>query len=310
MGKRVRSRLLQVFIEEIQRKNRNPDKEHIRILEMLADMDTNSERILPSGTELYRCRIVHKGEQTNKNGDSDFYGFDAAGCGVAPWDKTRDMRANYKYIPYLYCANHPYAAVVEVRPRLGASVSVATMRVKEKEELRILDLTMVGKSRKAMDQAKKNLFEDLSELYCTPVTEEDDTLEYIPTQYIAEYVKNKGYDGLAFKSSLTPEWNETGADRYNVVVFSYDKCQAVRSNLVEVGAICYKITQVDEDAKRLEIHTRQEQRWYENGSLARRAPEDDSLKNEKVNTNPRELDNGELKHDNQMRKTEELTAVG
>ncbi len=261
MKKVQKSKLLSDFIEEIQTKNRNPDEEHTRVLEMLADKDTNPERIFPPGTELYRCRLVHRGDKVGKEAAKGFFGFDASGSFIAPWDKTSDMRANYKYIPYLYCANHPYLAVVEVRPRLGAKVSVATIVVEQ--ELKLLDFTMVGKSRKAMSETKKNLFAALSEMYSTPVTEDDDTLEYIPTQYIAEYAKKRGYDGIIFKSSLTPEWNETEADRYNVVIFSYDKCRASRSNLVEIKEVCYKIERADSDVlTKLEIHTKREQKFY------------------------------------------------
>ena len=71
--------------------------------------------------------------------------------------------------------------------------------------------------------AKKNLFLDLSMLYSSPVSNTDDILDYIPTQYIAEYVKSKGYDGIAFSSSLVPEINKRHPDRFNIVVFNYNK---------------------------------------------------------------------------------------
>ena len=68
---------------------------------------------------------------------------------MPPPSLTRDLRANYRYIPYLYCANHPYTALVEVRPRLGANVSVAMITTRA--ELTLLDFTLkdIPKNSKA-----------------------------------------------------------------------------------------------------------------------------------------------------------------
>lgn len=73
------------------------------------------------------------------------------------------MRANYRYIPYLYCANHPYTALIEVRPRLGANVSVATIVVDE--EIRLLDFTLKN-IPKSMSKVKINFL--LIYLSCFP----------------------------------------------------------------------------------------------------------------------------------------------
>ena len=63
--------------------------------------------------------------------------------------------------------------------------------------------------------------------------EADDTLDYIPTQYIAEFVKRIGYDGIVFKSSLYNDENSV-----NVVIFNFDKCEAV-------GSVVYDVTRND-----------------------------------------------------------------
>ena len=234
----LKSRHLKNFINEIQYKNRNP--RDTRALMLLDDLSTNPERILDVGEKLYRCRIIKDEGAINK--DEGFFGYNAKDSFVPPPSVTTDMRANYRYIPYLYCANHPYTAVVEVRPRLTSKVSVATLTVEE--PLRLLDFTMLNASSR-MSEAKQNLFYDLSELYSKPVTNDDDTLDYIPTQYIAEYVKYLGYDGIAHKSSLTPEVNENEIDRYNIVVFNYNKCRPIRSNVFEVISNTLEFRKID-----------------------------------------------------------------
>ena len=127
--------------------------------------------------------------------------------GLSLWRSKNGNREWYKWIInacWRYCATRPYLSVVEVRPRLGARVSVARIRVNER--LRLLDFSLQNYP-KGMKPVKINLFYALSQLYSKPVTEDDDTLDYIPTQYIAEFVKRIGYDGIVFKSSLYNDEN-------------------------------------------------------------------------------------------------------
>lgn len=147
-----------------------------------------------------------------------------------PWGFYLVLAVAFGFIPYLYCATRPYLSVVEVRPRLGARVSVARIRVNER--LRLLDFSLQNYP-KGMKPVKINLFYALSQLYSKPVTEDDDTLDYIPTQYIAEFVKRIGYDGIVFKSSLYNDENSV-----NVVIFNFDKCEAV-------GSVVYDVTRND-----------------------------------------------------------------
>ena len=248
----IRSNYLKEFIKEIQFQNRNP--KDTKALEFLDEIETNPERQLLPGTELYRCRLINNMSDVGK--ETGFFGYGEKGSFVPPPEVTKDMRANYRYIPYLYCANHPYTALVEVRPRLGANVSVATIMVNE--EIRLLDFTLKN-IPKSMSKVKINFFADLSILFSKPVTSDDDILDYIPTQYIAEYAKYLGYDGIAFRSSLTPELKEqdisahSELDRYNVVIFNYHKCKAVHSNVVNVTNNYVDCEQTDTDVDKLEI---------------------------------------------------------
>lgn len=250
----IRSKYLKEFIDEIQYRNRNP--QDIKVLDLLKDISTNPERRIPVGTSLFRCRIIQDISKAGK--EHGFFGYGKSDSFVPPASVTRDLRANYRYIPYLYCANHPYTALVEVRPRLGANVSVATIATKA--ELTLLDFTLKD-IPKRMTDAKLNLFADLSMLYSKPVASDDDILDYIPTQFVAEYAKRLGYDGIAFRSSLTPELEDqdihehTNLDRYNIVVFNYHKCEPTGSNIVNVTRNYLECEQIDQDPNRVDIHT-------------------------------------------------------
>jgi len=240
----IKSKFLREFIKEIQYNNRNP--KDTKALELLDDISTNPEIVINMNTSLYRSRIVSDESKINK--EKNFYGYNAKDSFIPPAKLTKDLRANYRYIPYLYCANHSYIALVETRPRMGALVSVAT--IVNDEPIRLLDFTIQNKPSK-MSEAKKNLFLDLSTLFSTPVTNDDDILDYIPTQFIAEYAKNIGYDGIAFSSSLTPYVNKNNPDRYNIVIFNYNKCRVIKSNTVKIMNVDIECMQIDDDTVKL-----------------------------------------------------------
>ncbi|MBQ8213568.1 MAG: RES family NAD+ phosphorylase [Clostridia bacterium] len=244
----VKSNSLRLFVEEIQYRNRNP--RDLQVLNLLDDLSTNTEILVQKNCNLYRARIInHADIQTKINQEPNFFGYGCRESFVPPSELTRDFRANYRYIPYLYCANHPYIALVEVRPRRGAMVSIATITATD--SIRLLDFTLQKKPRN-MSMEKQLLFEDLSNLYSTPATKDDDILDYIPTQFIAEYAKSLGYDGIAFSSSLTPEYTPE-MHRYNIVIFNYEKCKPVKSNVFEVFETYFTVKNKDSDAERISV---------------------------------------------------------
>lgn len=245
----MKSRKLAEFIDEIQFKNRNPKDNSV--LDLLDDISTNPERVIAKGASLYRSRIIRDQKKINKV--PKFYGYGPDDSFVPPNEFTSDMRANYRYIPYLYCTDHPYLSVIEVRPRYGAQVSVATIMALD--QIRVLDFTMQIMPKK-MTEVKRNLFSDLSEMFSKPITDEDHILDYIPTQYIAEYVKNLGYDGIAYKSSLDGELgkNSKESEQVNVVIFQYEKCEPVCSNAYRITNSLLECEQVDEDIARKTIY--------------------------------------------------------
>lgn len=244
----MKSTELRSFIEEIKFRNRNPKDNSV--LYLLNDLDTNPEIVIDTDTFLFRSRLVD--DTMESDTDKGFYGYDAKNSLAPEPKKTVDGRANYRNIPYLYCSNDEYISMIEVRPRFSARVSVVTIAVKEK--ITLLDFTMQT-IPKNMSEEKKTLFYDLSELFSTPIANSDDVLEYIPTQYIAEYVKNLPYDGIAFKSSLLTESLGAGKPlgEINIVVFNHEKCVAKASNVYKITENYLECEQVDQDKLRKEI---------------------------------------------------------
>lgn len=48
-----------------------------------------------------------------------------------------------------------------------------------------------------------------------PINRDAADLEYLPTQYLCEFIKSSGWDGVAYQSSL--------AEGYNIAIYSDDK---------------------------------------------------------------------------------------
>lgn len=81
-------------------------------------------------------------------------------------------------------------------------------------------------------QKNSRLYNTIGAMFSRPYN--GDASKYLSTQYIAEEIKNMGFDGLRFRSSL----NKNG---YNIVLFNPDDCVAVSSDLVEVKGIDLKL---------------------------------------------------------------------
>lgn len=260
----MKNKDLEQFIKDIQYKNRNPS-DH-KILEQLRDKATNTIYRLRENQILYRARVIESRDSINT--EAGFYGFPSGQCLAPPPHLTRDLRANYRFIPYLYCADDPYVSILETRPSFSDHVSVAELRVKK--DLTVLDFSrqygivkVQGEPYRSvkMTNKKADLFEELSALFSKPVSQRDDVVTYIPTQYIAEYVKNLGYDGIAYKSSLLTEDNIP--DRHsvmkeavpcNIVIFNHcDGVEAVCSNVYKITNIQFDCKQIDDGGKQKNI---------------------------------------------------------
>ena len=163
----------------------------------------------------------------NKWQRKQFKGYKASDSGAPPADIGSAGRINPEKIRYLYLAEDPETAIYEVRPTIGQHVSVASF--KTVDEVKIYDLAQEIKSQEGEDsQIDYALFKVIQQRFSEPNT--GDTFRYLPTQYLGELIKQLGFDGLRFKSSL----KNSGI---NVVLFDDKKCKAYRSDIIKVAEI-------------------------------------------------------------------------
>lgn len=238
------------FKNEILYRNRfNIKHEVLDILECIAN---SCKSTLETGEILYRARIytadttflnylkakdiseennlfeqLNKAKIKNKM-ETKFWGYDEKDSFV-PSDNNivSDGRANPSYIKYLYTAEEPYTALVEVRPYLGSKVSIAEIKVNA--PLIIADFSY--ESFGNLNGLEQNLLFLIMRDFSTP--SDYDKKSYIPTQYVSEFIKNLGMEGIIFNSSL----HKRGR---NITIFNYEKCQPIGSSLYDIEDICFE----------------------------------------------------------------------
>lgn len=218
----------QKFKNKIVFKQRNVDIETDenarRLLNDLENLSKSSDVIFETDNEtFFRARELTK--NIFPKGSRKFKGLSRKDSDKPPADKTKGYRANYDHIPHLYCASNEETAVREIRPGLNHHINIATIR--PKKNMRFLDLTRNSKTLTCDTQ--KNLYEALADWFSRPVTNEDNPEEYIPTQFLAEYIKTKcKLDGIKYKSSMSQ------TNGYNYVIFS-EKYEIIGSYIIQIS---------------------------------------------------------------------------
>lgn len=125
-------------------------------------------------------------------------------------NKSKAGRANPNGISYFYALSEAKTSIAEKRPSKSEYVSVAKFKVAKKISLIDLRDPKSTISPFGLDD------DDLMLLYTVhmpflvhlcnslsqPVLRDNSELEYLPTQYLCEFIKDKKFNGIAFKSSL------------------------------------------------------------------------------------------------------------
>jgi len=151
-------------------------------------------------------------------------------------DGAIEGRANPKGIPYLYTACHRETAIAEVRPGMGAYVSIAKFTVVK--PLTIVNCTSTAafsplywKEPGPSEKEAAN-WKVIDDAFSRLVTPEDHLADYVPTQILAEAFRHAGLHGVAYRSSLGPPHNIVLFDLDAAVVSQRILCRVQSLNLV------------------------------------------------------------------------------
>jgi RES domain-containing protein len=149
-------------------------------------------------------------------------------------------RANPRGIPVLYLATDRDTALAEVRPWIGAVISVALL-VTERE-LNVIDCSKYHARDSILDvfddhtkSRADGIWVAIDRAFATPVNKEDEAKDYIPTQVLADLFKAEGYDGLVYKSLLSD-------DGFNIALFNLNDAMVINCGLSKLDSIDFKFT--------------------------------------------------------------------
>jgi hypothetical protein len=174
----------------------------------------------------------------------------ARDMGAPPPEKAPTGRANSVGIPVLYCALDPVTAVAETRGSRGDKIT--TVELIADAPLNLIDFTNFDRLRggspftatSAIALYERTEFAETLSLIgrqmSEPVNTDDAMIDYIPTQYLSEYILQNGYSGFIYESAL----NSGGK---NVVLFNPASVRMQNPEAIAITSVHYKISRVESD---------------------------------------------------------------
>lgn len=216
------------FLDGIKRKNRfHCDYINKDILECFIRSATKRYK---AGKKFYRSRICR-----------DEKGFGPEDMGAPPFAKAG--RVNPEGISILYVSKDRFTTVYEVRAGIFDYVSVGVFDLLQ--DIEVVDLTQIERiSPFAFDLDLtdyainiKNLREISNEI-SKPLRNEN-VLDYLPTQYISDFIRSKGYSGIEYRSSL----NKTGI---NLAIFDPQLLRCTGTSVYDIKDIKYDPQPIDD----------------------------------------------------------------
>ncbi|MBI5312934.1 MAG: RES family NAD+ phosphorylase [Methylocystis sp.] len=160
--------------------------------------------------------------------------------GAPPRRRSSHGRANPAGIPYLYLGSLPDTAAAEIRPHTGEIACVADFTIPEIKavDLRnprklvspfiLTDASEIGQLR-----ADLPFLERLGEELTRPVQPTGAAIDYIPSQYLCEFIKKCGFDGVVYRSSVS--------DGINLALFNPQQAKGGTVALYKVSKVSVEV---------------------------------------------------------------------
>jgi hypothetical protein len=198
-------------------------------LDLLSEFFCSSQMqliIQRDSESLFRARI------------SDETGIRKEDMGPPPTKLATAGRANSAGISCLYLANDTVTTLHEIRARDLDYISIASFR--PNKDLKIVDLSNLDNispfSQGSFDYEwfaiNMSILKKISIEIAKPLRRQDSELDYLPAQYISDFVKSLGFDGICYKSTL----NKNGL---NYAIFDSKKLKCVDVSLYHISALSY-----------------------------------------------------------------------
>lgn len=216
--------------EEFRKNLRNNQRFHSDMLnlDVLKEILEETELNISAGTKLYRARIMKNGKKFSKKE-----------MGAPPADIASAGRANSKGISCLYLASKKETTVKEIRAAAFDYVTIGTFRMNR--DLKVVDLSSITHNSPFYSKVDKIKYL-INEMHlrkidgdlAKPVSSRDSELDYLPTQYISDFVKFLGYDGVKYISTFDKQ-------TYNLALFDQSVCDMIYSRIYVIDNLDYRL---------------------------------------------------------------------
>jgi hypothetical protein len=160
--------------------------------------------------------------------------------GAPPKGKRTAGRVNPEGISILYLSSDKVTVINEVRANAFDYISIGKFRAKR--DFTVANLSGVGKLSPFVFTGElekyainRRVFQEIAVAIAKPLRRNDSPLEYLPTQYISEFIRKprkENYDGVKFASTL----RKSG---YNIAAFDDSLFECVEVKTVEVSEVLY-----------------------------------------------------------------------
>ncbi|WP_439488509.1 RES family NAD+ phosphorylase [Algoriphagus sp.] len=169
---------------------------------------------------------------------------DCKHLGKPPRDKASPGRANPVGIPYLYLATDQETTYYEARAGLHEQIFMGEFEALENLNVvsleRIEFLGPIEIQERGFDLEEfiryRAFLMKLSQELSRPIRKKDSDFDYLPTQYLCEFIKSLGFDGVQYQSAMNP----TGS---NLAIFNDQKLQCVGVKTLKVDQVEYSVSE-------------------------------------------------------------------
>lgn len=219
-----------------------------KIKSVLNDYITIAEKHYPVNSHFYRARI---GVEDKKRylglgfeSEEHFKPFCSDKIGAPPPYLASAGRINRPGVSFFYCATDKYTAISEVRPHPGDNVSIGKFILKNNVRLFDLSDTQLIHFYKSDESLEQYIpFHTLTVLI-NKVVPPSERQHYSVTQLIADCIRQLGFEGIVFSSSV--------GEGNNIVIFNDAVLEYTEDeqDVVEVNEVRYEynsVTLIGED---------------------------------------------------------------
>lgn len=206
--------------------------------DILNDSAMNIIMLYLYSNEEKRKRVTSKIKKMLDNNEN-FWGYDKKNSDAPISELAKGGRANPEGISYLYSTKDISTAILEMRPQLEGIYSIAT--VKLIKDAKMFDFTYSPEEVKEGEMSMIYDFQRISAEFSNPNF--GYSLEYVPTQYLCEYIKHMGYDGIIYNSSVAKGGT-------NILFFDTDEASRVYDIM---GSKVYKVDDLNISISQIEV---------------------------------------------------------